>query len=259
MKITPIKLFWLILGFISLALGTTGIFLPVLPTVPFYLLTAFSFAKSSERLHSWFIGTKLYKKHLESFVEKKGMTARTKISILSSVTLLMGFGFFMMARKGIWIPCIILAFVWLCHVLYFIFRVRTITPPMTAEQLQRKRRKEEYVVTEMIALYCRKNHRALYDRAGKKMCPECQELASYAVSRSENCPRMQEKTFCSNCTTHCYKPEMCDRIRRVMRFSGPRIMLYHPMLAIWHVLCSLKQKRAIKKIGKEKVQEASHD
>lgn len=122
---SPIKLFWLILAFLCLALGTIGVFLPVLPTVPFYLVTAFSFAKSSDRLHNWFINTKLYKKNLESFVERKAMTLKTKLSILISVTLVMGFGFFMMARKGIWIPCIILAVVWLCHLLYFIFRVKT--------------------------------------------------------------------------------------------------------------------------------------
>lgn len=119
------KVFWLILGFLCLALGTIGVFLPVLPTVPFYLVTAFAFAKSSERLHNWFINTKLYKKNLESFVERKAMTLKTKLSILISVTLVMGFGFFMMARKEIWIPCIILAVVWLCHLLYFIFRVKT--------------------------------------------------------------------------------------------------------------------------------------
>ncbi len=119
------KIFWIILGFLCLALGTIGVFLPVLPTVPFYLVTAFSFAKSSERLHNWFVNTKLYKKNLESFVERKSMTLKTKLSILISVTLVMGFGFFMMARKGIWIPCIILAVVWLCHLLYFIFRVKT--------------------------------------------------------------------------------------------------------------------------------------
>ena len=119
------KVFWLIIGFICLALGTIGVFLPVLPTVPFYLVTAFSFAKSSERLHNWFINTKLYKKNLESFVERKAMTLKTKLSILISVTLVMGFGFFMMARKGIWIPCIILAVVWLCHICYFMFRVKT--------------------------------------------------------------------------------------------------------------------------------------
>ncbi len=122
---SPAKCFWLILAFICLALGTIGVFLPVLPTVPFYLVTAFSFAKSSERLHNWFINTKLYKKNLESFVERKAMTLKTKLSILTSVTLVMGFGFFMMARKGIWVPCIILVVVWLCHLLYFIFRVKT--------------------------------------------------------------------------------------------------------------------------------------
>ncbi len=119
------KVFWLIIGFICLSLGTIGVFLPVLPTVPFYLVTTFAFAKSSEQLHNWFINTKLYKKNLESFVERKSMTLKTKLSILTTVTLVMGFGFFMMARKGIWIPCIILALVWLCHLLYFIFRVKT--------------------------------------------------------------------------------------------------------------------------------------
>lgn len=142
MKISPSKIFWLITGFISLALGTIGIFIPILPTVPFYLLTAFSFAKSSERLHTWFLSTKLYKNHLESFVEKRGMTVKTKISIITSVTLLMGFGFFMMARKGIWIPCIILAIVWLCHIIYFIFRVQTIRPELSEEDVKKNDREK---------------------------------------------------------------------------------------------------------------------
>ena len=128
-----IKIFFIILGFICLVLGTIGVFLPILPTVPFYLVTVFSFAKSSERLHDWFINTKLYKKNLESFVERKEMTLRTKLSILTTVTLVMGFGFLMMARKGIWIPCVILAVVWLCHIGYFMFRVKT-EKPVDAEE-----------------------------------------------------------------------------------------------------------------------------
>ena len=116
---------FIVLGCICLALGTVGVFLPILPTTPFFLLTVFFFANSSQKLHDWFVGTKLYKRHLESFVQKKGMTRRTKISILTSVTLLMGFGFFMMARKGIWAPCIILAVVWLVHLLFFLFGVKT--------------------------------------------------------------------------------------------------------------------------------------
>ena len=120
------RLVFLILGLLCLTLGTIGVFLPILPTVPFYLATVFCFSQSSQKLHDWFISTELYKKHLQSFVEKKGMLMKTKISIITTVTLLMGFGFFMMARKGIWIPCIIISIVWVCHIVYFIFGVKTI-------------------------------------------------------------------------------------------------------------------------------------
>ncbi len=120
------RLIFLILGLLCLTLGTIGVFLPILPTVPFYLATVFCFSQSSQKLHDWFIGTNLYKKHLQSFVEKKGMLMKTKVSIITTVTLLMGFGFFMMARKGIWGPCIIIAVVWVCHVVYFVFGVKTI-------------------------------------------------------------------------------------------------------------------------------------
>ena len=115
------------LGLICFGLGTVGVFLPILPTTPFYLLTLFFFANSSEKLHTWFLGTNLYKKHLDSFVKKRGMLLSTKISIIATVTLLMGFCIFMMGRKGIWIPCIILGVVWLFHILYFAFRVKTIS------------------------------------------------------------------------------------------------------------------------------------
>ena len=120
------KIIFIVLGCICLALGTVGVVLPILPTVPFYLATAFCFANSSERLHTWFVDTGLYKKHLQSYVEKRGMLLKTKVSIITTVTLLMGFGFFMMARKSIWVPCIILAVVWVCHIIYFVSGVKTI-------------------------------------------------------------------------------------------------------------------------------------
>ena len=121
-----IKVVYIIIGCVCLGLGTVGVFLPILPTTPFYLVTAYCFARSSTKLETWFKGTGLYKKHLESFVEKKGMKRSTKIGILTSVTLLMAFGFFMMARKGIWVPCIILAVVWVAHIVYFVFFVKTV-------------------------------------------------------------------------------------------------------------------------------------
>lgn len=120
------RLLFLILGCLCLGMGCIGIALPIVPTVPFFLATVFCFANSSKKLHDWFISTKLYKKHLESFVQKKGMLLQTKLTILSTVTLLMGFGFFMMVRSGILVPSIILALVWVCHVIYFVFGVKTI-------------------------------------------------------------------------------------------------------------------------------------
>ena len=127
------QIIFLIIGCLSLALGCVGIVLPILPTVPFFLLTVFCFANSSQKLHDWFIGTQMYKKHLESFVQKKGMTARTKATILTSVTALMAVGFVLMLRKGIIVPCVILAVVWVCHLVYFLFGVKTIPAAETAQ------------------------------------------------------------------------------------------------------------------------------
>ena len=247
-KFSPSKILWLILGCLCLVVGTIGVFLPVLPTFPFYLVTFFSFAKSSQRLHDWFTGTKLYKKNFQPLVERKTMPLKAKLSILASVTIVMGFGFFMMARKGLLIPCIILAFIWIFHLGFFLFKVKTERPALTEKQITKKRKKEEYIVTQMIAIYCRKNHRDLYDRRTKKLCPECEQIAKYSVERSEHCPHIKEKTFCSNCTTHCYSPQMRDKIKKIMRFSGPRIILYHPVLAIWHLVCTIAQRNKRRKI-----------
>lgn len=92
------KLLYLAGGFIGLGLGALGAALPLLPAFPFLLLAAYCFARSSERLHRWFVGTRLYKENLESFVAGRGMTRRTKLRIMTLVTLTMAIGFAMMGR-----------------------------------------------------------------------------------------------------------------------------------------------------------------
>ena len=112
----------------------------------------------------------------------------------------------------------------------------------TPKDLVKKRADEELLVSEMIALYCCRQHHS----PKGSLCPECQELRDYALARIDHCPFMETKTFCSACKVHCYKPEMREKIRAVMRFSGPRMLLYHPILAIWHLICSMREKRKAK-------------
>ena len=122
------KIFWITLGFIGLGIGAVGAVLPMLPAFPFLLLAAFSFGKSSERLHKWFISTKLYKNNLESYVRGKGMTWKTKIKVMITVTVLMTVGFVIMFMKELYIPCAILGGVWLFHIIYFVFGVKKYVP-----------------------------------------------------------------------------------------------------------------------------------
>lgn len=104
--------------------------------------------------------------------------------------------------------------------------------------VQTKREREKKLVSQMIALYCKKKH---HTRDG--LCPECAALEAYARQRSEKCPFMETKTFCSNCPVHCYKADMREKIRKVMAFSGPWMLLYHPVTAIRHVLETKKERR----------------
>lgn len=117
------KIVYIVVGCISVALGAIGSFLPILPTTPFLLLAAFCFARGSTRLNNWFVGTKLYQKHLYSFVKRRAMDIKTKLTIILTVTALMAVGFIMM--KQVPIGRIILFIVWAAHIFYFVFRVKT--------------------------------------------------------------------------------------------------------------------------------------
>lgn len=116
------KILYIMIGCISLGLGIIGVILPILPTVPFVLLAAFCFARSSERLNGWFKNTKLYR---ENNI-KSGMTKQAKVRIMCLVTLLMSIGFIMMGLKDIVVGNIVLLIVWIFHMVYLTFGVKTV-------------------------------------------------------------------------------------------------------------------------------------
>ncbi len=108
-----------------------------------------------------------------------------------------------------------------------------------------KREKEKEMLGLMIRVYCRGKH-----KNKKELCPQCQELQEYAWIRTDKCPFMETKTFCSACKVHCYAPEMREKVREVMKYAGPRMLFYHPTAAIRHMGVTIQNKRKLKKEGK---------
>ena len=117
------KIFYIVLGFITLGLGAVGVALPVLPTTPFLLVSAFCFARSSEKLNNWFRSTKLYKNNLETFTRGQGMTKKAKLRIMTTVTVIMLIAFIAMRNTDIGRICI--SVVWVAHVIAFTFFIKT--------------------------------------------------------------------------------------------------------------------------------------
>lgn len=118
------KIIYISVGCLGLALGAVGAVLPLLPAFPFLLVAAVCFGKSSEKLNNWFKNTKLYKNNLETYVKGQGMTWKTKIKIMVTVTVLMTIGFILMNQ--VVVGRIVLSCVWVFHIIYFVFGVKTI-------------------------------------------------------------------------------------------------------------------------------------
>ena len=118
-----IRYIFLTIGAISFALGTAGIVLPLLPTVPFYMLTLFCLARGSERFHNMFLESSLYQKTVGAYERDKALTLRTKLSILLSVSTIMAIGAYF--SQDMPIALIVMSFVWIGHVIALVFIVKT--------------------------------------------------------------------------------------------------------------------------------------
>ena len=140
MKRNPWKYVWLSIAFISLGIGAIGVVLPILPTTPLLLLASYCFARGSERFHRWFCGTKLYQKHLDSFVKNRSMTLKTKFSLLIPVTCMLLLAF--LAMQNVYGRIFIVLLIIFKYV-YFFTKIRTIPAgqkflPETEGQSRRK-------------------------------------------------------------------------------------------------------------------------
>lgn len=102
-----------------------------------------------------------------------------------------------------------------------------------------KRQHEKEIMEKMIHIYCRGNHGT---KKGE-LCSECQKLLEYSRMRTEKCPFMAQKSFCSACKVHCYSKEMKENVKKVMKYSGPRMMFVNPGLTIKHMMVSIKSKK----------------
>lgn len=232
MKRSILNSVYVVLGFFFCGLGAVGVILPVLPTTPFLLLAAFFFAKGSVKFHKWFIATRLYQNHLHEFVETRTMTLKTKVTILIPASLMMLLAIYFAPIRHVQY---FLAGLMMFKYYYFACHIKT------KRSVEDKREKEKKVVACMIEVYC-KGHK---HNTGNELCQDCQELLDYANARADRCPFMETKSFCNNCKIHCYKKDKKEQIKDVMRYSGPRMLLYHPIMAIHHVILDCREKRKL--------------
>lgn len=99
-------------------------------------------------------------------------------------------------------------------------------------------RREAETVGVMIDIYCSEKH----GTNKRELCEDCRELQEYSLLRLSKCPFQEGKTTCGNCRVHCYKPDMRERIRTVMRYAGPKMAYKHPVMAVYHVIDSRRKK-----------------
>ncbi len=104
-------------------------------------------------------------------------------------------------------------------------------------------RREKKTIAAMVAIYCADHH------GGHPLCPDCRELLDYALARLDRCRFGERKPVCAQCTVHCYKPAVRERVRAVMRYAGPRMTLRHPVLAAAHLVESHRGGRRSRPAG----------
>jgi hypothetical protein len=113
--------------------------------------------------------------------------------------------------------------------------------------------REKKTIDAMVHIYCKGHH----ETKGEKLCPECTEFLAYAFTRLDKCPFQEEKPTCGKCLVHCYQPQMREKVKKIMRYSGPRMLLHSPGLALRHALDGRKKPQTLKEFREKKVQSSA--
>ena len=96
--------------------------------------------------------------------------------------------------------------------------------------------REKKTIKAMVSIFCKAKH-----KTRDEFCPECSQFFEYAKTRLEKCPFQENKTTCGKCRIHCYRPDMREKVKKIMRYSGPRMLLHNPGLAIHHAIDGFKK------------------
>ncbi len=110
-------------------------------------------------------------------------------------------------------------------------------------KVNKRIKREQKTIRVMVYLYCNKNHGTLEG----ELCTECQSILDYALDRIDKCPFLPDKPTCKNCPVHCYKNQEKQKIKEIMRFSGPRMLKTYPLLTIFHLIDGINDKKRISK------------
>ena len=115
--------------------------------------------------------------------------------------------------------------------------------------------REKNTIDKMVHVYCKGNH----DTKGNKLCSDCSEFFDYAFLRLDKCPFQEEKSTCGKCLVHCYRPEMREKAKKIMRYSGPRLIYKSPLLSLHHIFDGRKKPLTLKELKEKQAKGSSQN
>lgn len=222
------KVLLIAVGMLSVGLGIAGIFLPLLPTTPFLLLSAWCFARSSDRFYAWLMNHPALSIYIKSYLEKRGVPLKTKaialVLLWTSISLSV---FFVVSLLYVRLLLVLIASGVTIHIL----KLKTLSQKDENPAAVGQKERDRQAIELMLRLYCRDKHKPT-----QPLCTACQELLQYARLRLELCRHYPEKPACSKCPNPCYKPSRRQQMIDVMRYAGPRMLYTHPIVALRHLM-----------------------